>query len=90
MSARRLRVGVLTGLTLVCGLTISSCGGPEPRPYRGDGAVVPLRFKDGIQLDAELALSREAHRRGLMHRTEENLPRDRGMIFIFQSMSGKF
>lgn len=83
-SRHRLHPGPRLLLLLLPLLLVSadSCS-RRPRTAITTGSIVPLEFKNGVSLQAELALNRNSHRIGLMHRTADNLPPDRGMLFVF-------
>ena len=71
---------------ILLGLSSLSCR-QKAQVILTSGTIIPLHFKgkDGkVVLNTELALTRSAHRVGLMKRTNENFPYDRGMLFVFE------
>ena len=78
-SRRRLPL-LVAGLAIVA-LGLNACSETAPRAADGPRLpTVPVRFPDGGQVEAELAITPEEQARGLMFR--DHLPADRGMLFV--------
>lgn len=74
---------LLAGLLLACGPVPGPVSAPPSSPPGVPQSLraVPLRLPDGAVVSAELALTPEQRRVGLMYR--DALAADRGMLFVF-------
>lgn len=67
-------------LLCLAGVLAASCQTQSDPAIRGE-----LSFPDGEVLKLELAVTDQEQTRGLSHRTKEDFPKDRGMLFVYSN-----